>query len=323
MGRPRLAWYVRAALQICVCNAEVKTLNPPAIDTRLQELSGLVFPDNKSPPHLHFHAQVNTILQPTAQQEFMAALDWPFSLDIGGKKYTLMARGYFSGAHYWCKVLHAYGQLLGVWIHNDLENESHARLVSEKPSDMGGAQPHTSWVMYSRVWTSEEKTFVDGKIEQLKKDNPQAKAHHIPFVRLHEILSLGGSAQGQQQGPTLDSHHVLAVPLAPLALTSTVSLDLLDLVPLASVPLAWAPASSALVSIVAPAPPLTHLQSKKPAAATKPKGKKLTLTFSQLKSTGAEVDSGKQVDHTRFWEVRARPPERGSSANEFLSSAFH
>ncbi|KAI9625458.1 hypothetical protein H4Q26_016256 [Puccinia striiformis f. sp. tritici PST-130] len=67
-------------------------------------------------------------------------------------------------------------------------------------------------------------------------------------------------------------------------------------------PLAWAPASSALVSIVAPAPPLTHLQSKKPAAATKPKGKKLTLTFSQLKSTGAEVDSGKQP----FIEVYAR-----------------
>jgi hypothetical protein len=74
-----------------------------------------------------------------------------------------------------------------LWLHNNRENNGYANLLSPNLLQIGGAEPHTQWVFYLRMWTDKEKLFVNEKIVQVQKDHPNAPGQ-IPFVKLEEIL---------------------------------------------------------------------------------------------------------------------------------------
>jgi hypothetical protein len=68
--------------------------------TQLNELSILSFPDSVLPPHLYFQVDAVQIVGYNNQMEFMGQIDWPFKLEILGKVYTLISRGYWGNDHY-------------------------------------------------------------------------------------------------------------------------------------------------------------------------------------------------------------------------------
>ncbi|EFP89599.2 uncharacterized protein PGTG_15748 [Puccinia graminis f. sp. tritici CRL 75-36-700-3] len=141
------------------------------------ESSTLGVPIGKAPPHLYFFLDVAPIVDEDEQQRFMATTDWPMSIFVSNQRYSLFARGYWNGSHYWCKVLKTVGGMVGVWLHNDLQNDGYARLVNVDPSKLSGPAPHTSWLMYSRCWTGPEKEYVNEMIDKIQKDYPHATGH--------------------------------------------------------------------------------------------------------------------------------------------------
>jgi hypothetical protein len=68
-----------------------------------------------------------------------------------------------------------------------MENNGYANLLSPNLSEIGGAKPHTQWVFYSRMWTDEEKVYVDEKILQIEKEQPNGPGQ-VPFIKLEQIL---------------------------------------------------------------------------------------------------------------------------------------
>jgi hypothetical protein len=153
----------------------------------LAEHSILKFPKGQAPPHLHFLLDVAAIVKPSEQKDFMGANNWPATLKLGEEEYILFARGFWNGSHFWCKVLRTVGAITGIWLHNDMENDGYACLVSSDRSYIGGTAPSTSWLMYSRAWTASETDFVDEMISKIKKDHSKATGH-LPFVHLSNIL---------------------------------------------------------------------------------------------------------------------------------------
>jgi hypothetical protein len=115
------------------------------------------------------------IFPETQQRVFMSELDWPSKLIVKGKTYILFSHGYWSGTHYWCKVVRNVGRTPGVWLHNDQENQGNASMVDKDLAAIAGKSPNTSWVFYSRVWTNEEDVFVLQKIGDIAKDHPDTK----------------------------------------------------------------------------------------------------------------------------------------------------
>jgi hypothetical protein len=85
----------------------------------------LGFPKKEAPPHLYFFVNVPAIMDHIEQQQFMAKINWPPTIFISGVRYTLFARGFWNGSHYWCKVLKGLGGMVGVWVHNDQENDGY------------------------------------------------------------------------------------------------------------------------------------------------------------------------------------------------------
>ncbi|EHS63540.1 uncharacterized protein PGTG_21646 [Puccinia graminis f. sp. tritici CRL 75-36-700-3] len=164
---------------------------PATTEPYLEEVSTLHFPQDRAPLHLYFLLEVTSILDKAKQASFMSSIDWPFGIKIHGEAYTLFARGFWNGYHYWSKVLMNVSGVVGIWYHNDRENDGLARMVSSDLSTIGGAQPHTSWVMYSRSWTTTEREFVGEKMKQVKKDFPNARPNQIPFGNLSELLEEG------------------------------------------------------------------------------------------------------------------------------------
>jgi hypothetical protein len=177
--------FIRANSTIKVADPKSQSNNPCSFP--LKSKSTIVFVDNKAPPHLYFHLEVTSIMSLAEQQVFMAAVDWPFAISIHNQRYLLFARGYWNGAHFWCKVVRNTRNKDGVWLHNDMINDRYARLSSENPRDIGGAEAHTSWLMYSRAWTAEEKVFVEEKITQIVEDHPQATGQ-VPFAKMSALL---------------------------------------------------------------------------------------------------------------------------------------
>jgi hypothetical protein len=68
-----------------------------------------------------------------------------------------------------------------------MENDGYANLLSPNLSEIGGAERHSQWVFYSRMWNDEEKVYVDEKIIQIQKEHLHAPGQ-FPFVKLKQIL---------------------------------------------------------------------------------------------------------------------------------------
>jgi hypothetical protein len=169
------------------CKTCVKEPEPTSTKPCLNVLSVLEFPEARHPPHLYFNVKVGNISGTDGAQSFMASIAWPFLLKVGTQLYVLHSRGYWNGEHYWYKVLCNSAGVLGLWLHNDMENDGYANLLSPDLSEIGGAERHTQWVFYLRMWNDEEKVYVDEKIIQIQKEHLRAPGQ-VPFVKLKQIL---------------------------------------------------------------------------------------------------------------------------------------
>ncbi|OAV90802.1 hypothetical protein PTTG_28211 [Puccinia triticina 1-1 BBBD Race 1] len=143
-----------------------------------------------------------TISFKNKQQTFMAGLDFPRYLEFHGVKYTLFACSFWNGSHYWCKMLKNLGGILGVWMHDNRQNGGIARLISPDQSTISGRAPNTSWVFYSRLWSSSEDKFVSKSIANIACDHLGAPGL-LPFAHLGMLLKNLPS----QLIPTLNEDH--------------------------------------------------------------------------------------------------------------------
>jgi hypothetical protein len=80
-----------------------------------------------------------------------------------------------------------------------MENNGYANLHSPDLSEIGGAKPHTQWVCYLRMWTDEEKVYVDEKILEIEKEQPNAPGQ-VPFIKLKQILKYLSSSNRARAG---------------------------------------------------------------------------------------------------------------------------
>jgi hypothetical protein len=138
-----------------------------SVNSQLQKIEA------KSPPHLYFYTEVGDLVGLNDQLKFLGDIDWPYNLDFGGETYTLNAQGYWNGSHYWCKVIKIWGGTTGVWLHKDQENQGNARLISAEPTRIGGKDPNTSYVLYSRGWTGSEQAVVNVAVTKVKAQYPK------------------------------------------------------------------------------------------------------------------------------------------------------
>ncbi|OAV85209.1 hypothetical protein PTTG_30700, partial [Puccinia triticina 1-1 BBBD Race 1] len=155
----------------------------------VQETSRLAFKDDLPPQHLYFFMEVTQPSDPIERERYMGAMDWPHQISISGVKFTLFSRGYWNGSHYWCKVVRSgRGSTTGVWLHDDRQNDGYARLVNTDISSIGGCHPFTSWLFYTRAWTTSEQEFINDSIAKISKDHPNAEGD-IPFVHLASMIN--------------------------------------------------------------------------------------------------------------------------------------
>ncbi|KNF05946.1 hypothetical protein PSTG_00938 [Puccinia striiformis f. sp. tritici PST-78] len=183
----------------------------------LDQHSVLTFEGDQAPPHLYFVVDTPSIDDHNAQVEFMAQMDWPFKLSVARVEYTLISRGFWGRKHYWGKVLRHVNGVTGVWLHDDRENKGYARLVNRVPGSIGGPQPDTSWLIYSRRWTPDESEFMAQSIEKIRRDNPRFQ-ENLPFVKMAEVLNIS---------PYADEPHV-AGPSASAPVISVSTNTLFD-----------------------------------------------------------------------------------------------
>ncbi|EGF98492.1 uncharacterized protein MELLADRAFT_95666 [Melampsora larici-populina 98AG31] len=99
----------------------------------------------------------------------MAECDLPYQLEVYGVKYWMRTRGYWDGAHFWCKVIRTVQGLTAVWYHNDMLNGGNASLISTDLQDIGGPSPKTSWAMYSRQPTADESVIIEEAKDSIKQ----------------------------------------------------------------------------------------------------------------------------------------------------------
>ncbi|OAV89319.1 hypothetical protein PTTG_28733 [Puccinia triticina 1-1 BBBD Race 1] len=212
-----------------LCCKSCPSTKQPAEPHHIIEKSVLTVENGGAPQHLYLFAQVSTIFNEDEQkmsdeqQTFMAGLDFPRYLEFHGVKYTLFARGFWNGSHYWCKMLKNLGGISGVWMHDDRQNGGIARLISPDQSTIAGRAPNTSWVFYSRPWSSSEDEFVSKSIANIARDHPGAPGS-LPFAHLGMLLNNSPNspiedqqiaALSDKQGPKsilLDGKEVAAAP---------------------------------------------------------------------------------------------------------------
>lgn len=137
-----------SGLQCSACNSKPSS-------NYLLERSTISIINGAPPAHLHFHVNVVLLSKEDEQIQFMGAIHWPFKLSFAGEEYTLISRGF------WGKILRQINGVTAVWMHDDRSNAGIAQLVDQVPGSISGAQPHTSWLIYSRRWTSDESAFIN------------------------------------------------------------------------------------------------------------------------------------------------------------------
>ncbi|KNE89021.1 hypothetical protein PSTG_17523 [Puccinia striiformis f. sp. tritici PST-78] len=175
----------------------------PEVNRYVSENSRLAFKDDQPPQHLYFFSEAASLTDKTVRDCYMGSLNWPSKLVVAGHPYTLFSCGFWINNHYWCKVLRSgEGGVTGVWLHDDAQNDGIARLVNKDTSSIGGCQPGTSWVFYTRTWTASEDQYVRNAISKISKDNPNAEGD-TPFVHLAKLIAgtpvVGGDFLANQQ----------------------------------------------------------------------------------------------------------------------------
>jgi hypothetical protein len=176
-----------SGLQCSACNSK-KYGNPSPASNYLHKKSTISIINGAPPAHLHFHVNAALLSNKDEQIQFMGGIDWPFKVSFSGEEYTLVSRGFWGNSHYWGKVLRHVNGVTAFWMHDDRLNAGIAQLVDRVPGSISGAQPHTSWMIYSRQWTPNEKVFIDKSIVNIQRDKPTAKADDIPFINMGAIL---------------------------------------------------------------------------------------------------------------------------------------
>ncbi|OAV87308.1 hypothetical protein PTTG_29485 [Puccinia triticina 1-1 BBBD Race 1] len=184
------------------CRSQTSVPEDLPASSFLEEVSIILFPDSKPPPHLYFHLDLTSIVDQDEQAEFMGQMEWPFKLTVSGIVYTLISRGYWGRNHYWGKVLRNVRGVTGVWLHDDQINGGYAQMVDPVPESISGAHPHTSWLLYSRQWTEDEAGFVNESFERICRDNPKITSG-IPFAHMNNLLNIhdSGYVTADTSGP--------------------------------------------------------------------------------------------------------------------------
>jgi hypothetical protein len=135
--------------------------------TKLDVISRLDFIKDQSPLHLYFLVDMATIFSDTHKRDFMGNIEWPFKLNVRGQTYTLFSHGYWTGAHFYCKVVRNVGGTAGVWLHNDMINQGNCCMVDKDPSAIGGRVTETSRVQTN--WEQREKEKFTEKKKKLMR----------------------------------------------------------------------------------------------------------------------------------------------------------
>ncbi|KNE90763.1 hypothetical protein PSTG_15805, partial [Puccinia striiformis f. sp. tritici PST-78] len=166
------------------------TIVPVPKDVELvSKNSRLAFKDDLPPQHLYFFNEVTSIEDQAERTRYMGTMNWPAKLVVAGHSYTLFSRGFWANRHYWCKVIRVgEGGATGVWLHDDMQNAGNARIVNKETSAIGGCQPGTSWLFYSRSWTASEEQHVQDSISKISKDNLTAEGD-TPFIHLGSLIN--------------------------------------------------------------------------------------------------------------------------------------
>ncbi|OAV90961.1 hypothetical protein PTTG_28135 [Puccinia triticina 1-1 BBBD Race 1] len=154
---------------------KVKDLSP-AISVKSQRPEDTNLP----PQHLYFFMEVTQPSDPIERERYMGAMDWPYQITISGVKFTLFSRGYWNGCHYWCK------------------NDGNARLVNTDMSSIGGRHPFTSWLFYTRVWTSEEEEHVKSAIAKISNANPNAEGYVVDEFDISDSSDVDDASEEAQ-----------------------------------------------------------------------------------------------------------------------------
>ncbi|POW13131.1 hypothetical protein PSHT_07865 [Puccinia striiformis] len=193
--------------QLKKINSDISVVSNPSPPDQslhcLYETSCLHFDDSQPPLHLYFYLDITTLPENGHKQSnFMGSTDWPFNLTVGGAMYTLMSRGYWNGTHYWSQINLTLAGVTGIWLQNNADNAGWARLMSTNPSTIAGPSDGTSWVMYSRTWTTDESEYVKNVISKVAKDHPNPPGE-LNFNLMH---ALGPLASETKQKQPIDLH---------------------------------------------------------------------------------------------------------------------
>jgi hypothetical protein len=105
----------------------------------------------------------------------------------------MVSQGFWTGRHYFGKLLKHLNRITGVWKQQDINNNGYAQLINCVPGSISGPQADTSYVIYSCCWTQVENEFMEASIKKIRQDNPNVK-ENLPFVKMHEVLNISHHA---------------------------------------------------------------------------------------------------------------------------------
>ncbi|KAH9824998.1 hypothetical protein DFH28DRAFT_878188 [Melampsora americana] len=146
---------------------------------RLYERSRLDF--TKNPVHVYFHLGGVAGLSHKDRAAFMGETNWPETLNLNNIEYHIVSRGFWEHSHYWCKLVRYLDGARGIWYFDDRKDDGRAQLLGRDTDLISGAQPSTSWLVYSRKPNIDEQKFIDIGIAKIASKNPHAVGN-IPFV---------------------------------------------------------------------------------------------------------------------------------------------
>jgi hypothetical protein len=93
------------------------------------------------------------------------------------------------------------GGITGIWMYDDHLNNGNAQLVDKDVTSLGGIQAQTSFVMYSRSWTSSEENYVMKSIEKIQQDHPKSTGRN-PFHSSQKTLGMVSLAYSYKTKPS-------------------------------------------------------------------------------------------------------------------------
>ncbi|EGG06946.1 uncharacterized protein MELLADRAFT_86229 [Melampsora larici-populina 98AG31] len=166
---------------------DILTTDPSGDVPRLYERTRLDFTTN--PMHVYFHLGGVAGLSGDDRATFMNEMEWPEVLKLNDIEYTIVSRGFWAYNHYWCKLVRYLKGVRGVWFFDDRQDDGRAQLLGRELSLLSGAQPSTSWLVYSRKPSTDEQNVIDRGIAKIMKANPDPLGD-IPFTSAADLEGL-------------------------------------------------------------------------------------------------------------------------------------